>query len=318
MKSFLTYALSVLHGGRVDISDMAERFLLATAGQRVSEGTVHAKSGGLFRSSFRLRRAAALSSVCIFAGGVGFLTGCAKPAMTTDPLTVSVALSKSSYKIGEAVVATVEIENHTREAVELIRFDHTVLDFVYAKKGAPARIHREPVYAASVRPERRKLLPGKSCSRSFLFTRLTAEEGEYALQVGFKYSASEESHMSRTIYSRLVPFTVVKEVALRRDPVNGLILKEQAAELARQWVKEKVTAVEPTLVPLQNSGLFAWVVIVTVEQADKRETKYALQVNAYTGKVTPLEVDASAAPGAMVAPADSLVVPASRERATGK
>jgi len=119
---------------------------------------------------------------------------------------------------------------------------------------------------------------------------MTEEEGDYALLVSFKGAVADKTLIEDTVYSPPVEFRVSGEVGLKRDKVNGLILKAQAIDLAKAKAGGDVTYARAVLMDLGRSGLFTWVVMLTEKLPKDRVRKYAIQVDAYTGKVRPLEL----------------------------
>jgi hypothetical protein len=189
---------------------------------------------------------------------------------------LTASLDREVYRVGEALTATVLLRNEGTETAFVPRFDHQTLTFTFAQKDVGVPIRHDPV-----------------CSRSawFLFTRLTAEEGEYALQVDFKGAVSQSGAVGHVIQSPLAFYRVVKPVALKRDQTSGLILKAQATELAEREVSCRVAASRTVLVPLEDTGLYVWVVMLRTAPVEGPERGCAVQVNPYTGRAAPLELE---------------------------
>jgi hypothetical protein len=204
---------------------------------------------------------------------------------------LTASLDREVYRVGEALTATVLLRNEGTETAFVPRFDHQTLTFTCAQKDVGVPIRHDPVCSRSIAPESKDLEPAKSVLRKFLFTRLTAEEGEYALQVDFKGAISESGAVGHVIQSPLVFYRVVEPVALKRDRTSGLILKAQAMELAEREVGCKVTASRTVLVPLDDTGLYVWVVMLRTAPVEGPERGCAVQVNPYTGRAAPLELE---------------------------
>jgi len=206
------------------------------------------------------------------------------------PLEVIVSLDREVYRIGETLVATVRLENTGRHPLDVPRFDHQTLKFLCGSKDMDVRLRREPVHSRLVAPEPRRIEPGEGIVRRFVFTRLTAEAGEYILLVSFKGAALRGEWIQLWVYGKPATFRVTEPVALKRDPSNGLILKAQAVELAKRGAGGKVKAARGVLVPLGKTGLYTWVVMLRVEESKGGERTDWVQVNPYTGQVKPLEL----------------------------
>ena len=137
----------------------------------------------------------------------------------------------------------------------------------------------------------RRMEPGCSISRVFVFTRTTMTAGEFALMASFKGLIIDGEYVRDSIYAAPGTYKVNKRVAFRRDRGNGLILKEQAVTLARAEAKGEVRKTRAVLMPLGETGLFTW--IVMVRAADRgTERSYAVEVNPYLGGVKPVATKA--------------------------
>jgi len=254
-------------------------------------------------------------SVLSFAAAVA--VGCVTSSTVSElPLVLSVSLDREQYDVGEPVVVTVGLENRGRRAVDVPRFDAQSLKFMAGLKGVNTRVYREPVASAEVEPQGRQVKPGEAATRQFLFTRLSEQEGEYALLVSLKGIVVKGELLDDVLYATPVPFRVTSRVSLRRDPVNGMILKEQAVEIARKSVVGEVKETRAVLVPLGDSGLFTWLVMLRAQTSDGKEKRSVIQVDPYTGRVRPLELkqpaegapggrESGAAPAEKAAPAET-------------
>lgn len=216
--------------------------------------------------------------------------GCASTPPSASGLALRVSVDREEYRIGDPLVAKVRLHNKTSYVVDVPRFDAHSLKFMYGKKDSHARIRREPVYSRAIAPWPRTIRPGGSISRRFVFTRITVEEGEYALLVSFKGAIADKTVLDETVYSVPARFRVSGEIGLKRDKVNGLVLKAQAIDLAKAKAGGEVTFARAVLLGLGKSGLFTWVVMLTEKRPQGRIRKYAVQVDAYTGRVRPLEL----------------------------
>jgi hypothetical protein len=225
---------------------------------------------------------------------VGFLcvaaSGCASTPVA-PALVLRAFLGQETYRIGEPLTATVSLLNQGAESVSVARFDQDVLTFCNVKKGLGVPIRREPVHSRSVKPVSLDVEPGRSIARRFLFTRLTVEEGEYGLQASLKGAVSASGVVGPSVRAEPVFYSVVPPVALDRDPNNGLILKAQATTLAKGVAPGKVAASRTVLMPLGESGLYAWVVVMRVVLPEGAEQECVVQVNAYTGRAERLDLE---------------------------
>lgn len=250
----------------------------------------------------------AIVVLSVLAGGLA--AGCASSRQGQPPVSVTISLAREEYRVGEPLFVTVRIENRGDERVVLPRFDHDAVQFITGRKGVAQRTYREPVYSQEVIPQPREIGPLQSVSRDFLFTQATCEAGDCAMIAVLKASKAlvGSTVLTEAIYAEPVRYRVIEEVALRRG-IDGLVLRDQALELARKYAPGPVVGERAVLVPMGESGLVTWVVMLTVKQPDGKEQNYAVQVDPYLGKLRPLERSDVT---------DSLTVPTKQEGASGE
>jgi hypothetical protein len=235
-------------------------------------------------------RAERFQSLALAIALVALAGGCAT-APRQDPQRLRLSLDADAYRIGQAVVATVWLSNSGSGVLHSPGLDEDTLQFMYGAKGTSERIVREPVHSQAVASQPQELKAGEAAMRRFLFTRLTGEEGDYALLASFRGAASEDGLVYDRVYAEPVPFKVSGPVLYERDPVNGLILKKQTVALATQAAGEGAEVVRAVLVPLGESGLYTWAVLLKGRGPDGSAGESALQVNPYTGQVSPLAIE---------------------------
>ena len=215
------------------------------------------------------------------------------------PLEVTLALNADSYQIGEPALATVTVTDKGQPAsgaagqpdVLVPALDDTTLRFHVAQQGSPLQVRRKPVLPQTCAPEPHALAGGQSVSRTFLFTRLTEEPGQWALVVTLSgcQSPAGAAQVMPAYYSKMAEFRVADTVMFKRDS-DGLITKEQAVALVRKHAGcgEDVPArVVP--VPLEGTGLYVWTVFLGSAD-DPLRNAAAFTVNPYSGLVGPLEL----------------------------
>jgi hypothetical protein len=210
----------------------------------------------------------------------------------SPPVELSVTLNQKTYRTGDALVAEVTLKNSGREVVDVPRFDASSLRFMQGEKGLHARVIRDPVYSKTMTPRSYTVQPGKAASRRFVFTRATQKPGSYALLVSLKRAIVGGELQRAPVYGSSEPYTVTEEVALERDPSNGLILKDQAIAIAKAEAPGRATRARAVLMPLGETGLFTWVVAMRIEEGEKAYT-HTVQVDPYVGRVRPLKMKES-------------------------
>jgi len=216
------------------------------------------------------------------------LQGCASTdAIETRPVELAVTLDRAEYNTGDAMIATVTLTNKGEVAMDVPRFDYRSVRFMIGEKGLHARMHRTPVHSKRIMASPRQMEPSGSVSRAFVFTRTTTNAGDFALMASFKGLIIDGNYIRDSIYAAPQTYKVKKHVALRRDPGNGLILKEQAVHLAKGEAKGEVKKARAVLMPLGETGLFTWIVMLRVAESGA-ERSYAVEVNPYLGGVKPV------------------------------
>ena len=109
------------------------------------------------------------------------VAGCAShAAVNGPPFRLTTSLDREVYKTGDPVTVTVAIENTGTDAIDVPRFDKSSARFMIGEKGLNVRIHREPVHSRAVRSNPRRIEPGASTSRRFVFVNVTQAAGEFA------------------------------------------------------------------------------------------------------------------------------------------
>jgi hypothetical protein len=238
-------------------------------------------------------------AVRIFAAAAVVLTawcgvGCSSAPPVPD-LDVEISLDSDTYRIGEPVVATLNVRNRSDEDVVIPALDASTLRFRLTRPGSGELIARDPVLPASSPGNPRVLEPLRTAGRRFVFTRVTAEPGEWGLIAGLYdcMCGTDDGTPVPTLYSRATTFTVVDEVMFERDPHSGIIARNEAVELARAAAGATAdTPVRAVLTPLADSGLHRWVVLVGGRE-DPLHQGTAFEVNPYTGRASRLALDPS-------------------------
>ena len=225
--------------------------------------------------------------------------GCAtaEMAVTEPPVTLTVSVDRDAYKIGDPLIAAIGVKNDADDDLVLTGLSHETLQFTVGSRTTSMRVQREPVRPEQLQVEPRELKPGESYERRFVFTRATEEEGECVLLVSFRGAAVGGKLIDQAIYAVPASYRVTDEVGLKRDPGNGMILKEQAVEIAAREAGIPAEAAKAVLVPLGGSGLATWVIMMREKAPDGTEVKRTVQVDPYLGTVRPVRPKSSKANG---------------------
>jgi hypothetical protein len=212
-------------------------------------------------------------------------TGCSSVPVAPD-VEVEIGLDSDIYQVGQPLIATVTVRNRSDREILVPALDASTLRFRLARPGAGELTTREPVLPEGNLGNPRVLEPLQTARRRFLFTRATAESGEWGLIVGLYdcMCGTEEGAPVPTLFSRPATFTVEDKVMFERDPYSGIILESQAIEVARGAAGAAAnTPVRAVLTPLADSGLHRWVVLLGGGE-DPVHDGTAFEVNPYTGR----------------------------------
>jgi hypothetical protein len=218
--------------------------------------------------------------------------GCSATGPPEHRADVILQVDSETYRRGQPVQATVRVTNHDDVDLLVPALDNSALKFRWGQPGAGQPLVRRPVLPENAVGTPRVIPPGESASRTFLFTGLTGESGEWGLMVGVYScrSAGAEDFPLPAYYSTPAVFTVSDELMFERDPYSGIIVRGQAIALARKrgGVDESVPA-GAVLMPVGDTGLYRWIVLLGAED-DLMEARAAFTVNAYSGVVKAFEV----------------------------
>ncbi|MCX7014823.1 MAG: hypothetical protein NTW86_20120 [Candidatus Sumerlaeota bacterium] len=221
-----------------------------------------------------------------------------------DDLAVRVAMDRSQYRPGDAVVVAVELTNMTDKPLPARWPNFDSLQFFFGSTDKKVPFRRSPVYSKDEIPlqfSMKELESGGKWRRNFLLTRLTESPGEFVLTVGYTPSAprlpgvdpkdqKSEKAAPRMSWSNVVLYTVGGDRALHRDS-KGVLLKGDAVALAKQRLARPVADVKTELI-WDEYGFLEWWVCLTVAPETltaSEPPKHACFVNAYTGRVRPEE-----------------------------
>ncbi len=210
--------------------------------------------------------------------------GCANLARKQAPaprLTVLATLEEATLRPGEAVVCTVEVKNEGDAPAQAGSLCADTVEFWFGPAGTDLRYRREPVRSARETGFTPVTIPPKEAiSRRFVLTRLTEEEGHFALHT--LYSPGGTVPGKPGIAGPAFLYRVDGQRAFRRDE-NGLIRKEDAIEAVKQKVGGGVTNAAARLVR-NEAGLLDWLVAAEATSGGQRVQR-AFFVNPYTGVI---------------------------------
>jgi len=218
-----------------------------------------------------------------------------KAAKPTFVLSGELDDEEAIYQPGEAVVVTATVKNQGKVPVELGALCAETAEFWFGPVSTDLRYRREVVKSPkeSGFPQV-TVAPGEAISRRFVLTRVTEEEGQYAL-VFFYNSCGVTPGTPGTAAPAMV-YVVDGKRRFRRDE-TGLIRKEDAIAVVKRGVGSELLNTEAKLVR-NEAGFLDWWVRGEVKVNDSL-AKRAFFVNPYTGAIR-AEAGPEDAPGAKV------------------
>lgn len=244
-----------------------------------------------FRWSWLIDLALILAGV-LLAVLLASLAGCARPGGSRDRglsaplLALSARLDKEVYQPGEAAVCSVELANASKKSIEVSPLSTDTLEFWFGPAGTDLRFKRTPVRSAKERAcEMAKLAPGEKTQRDFLLVDVTPDEAVNAVHVF--YRATYERKPETPCYiAPAALFKVDGPTVLRRDR-NGVILKDQAVTLAKEWAEDPVERADAVLIR-NEAGFLDWWVTLDMDMkadAEPEAPRVGVLINAHTGAV---------------------------------
>lgn len=232
--------------------------------------------------------AAAFQACYIFQGGSGDLE------LDAPLANVTLAFDKTEYGLGEALIATVELENQGKTDAVLPVPGRTICEF-YARVvgGSPDDLQQlEFVTSPDESTSFERVAAGEKFSRKLVLPRFTTKPGKYEIFVRYRTEEQAISTATEDVSDPLV-VTVTESLVFERDR-EGRLTDAEAVRLTREHWKAAADAKVDTLLAKDELRLDVW--LTTLHRADaegKAETK-SLLLSPYTGKVK-REVDTTVA-----------------------
>jgi len=181
-----------------------------------------------------------------------------------EELTLLVFIEKNNYLPNESLLLTLRLENLTDETITTYNFDARSVLFYLMNKATGEPLEVMPVYS-----EKEPLLivkelePYEKMERKFLFTTITTEPGEFALQVSYRCSALKGEEARANLISRPAEFKVSGKPPYQRDK-KGILKKQDAIEIAKVRLDKPVKDTWAKLV-VNEAGFYDWWVTLVLE-----------------------------------------------------
>jgi hypothetical protein len=212
-------------------------------------------------SLFRLALLGGLWIPCLACASLGGrLKGGAGPE---SHLELQISLNAEKYQPGEPVRCELTLTNPTDSAATVLTPDHDSMAFSVQpkRKGAPSELRLVQPVASTQEPTGTPLAlaPHTSMKRSFVFTVLTLERGEFLLAAVYSATQPSPARPAEKAYAKPVLLTVAGAKAFAHRYSDGLLAREDALSLAAGQLKEKVQRSDALLIRDEMGFLKWWV-----------------------------------------------------------
>jgi hypothetical protein len=185
------------------------------------------------------------------------------------PIEMDLRLAQSNVRPGDAVIAFVWIRNNGPTPLAVQMLDASSIEF-YAAGAKPGDAFRvRPVVSSKEQLGQieqigpRQFLP-KTQARTFVFTTLTKDLGAFRLQAIYHPAPRGTASTLPPVIAQAMPFQVAGPRSYNRDR-DGILLKEDATEIARRYVARPVAGVQDTLLGEDAMGFLLWEVILELD-----------------------------------------------------
>jgi len=242
-----------------------------------------------------------LGATLIGAAVLAFATsGCAripgfgkKEDLSSAPIKIDVRLAQPNVRPGHAMIVSISIRNVGSEILSVQMLDASSIEFYVEGPESDNTIRVRPV-VSSQEPlgqvedlESGKTLP-QGQPRRFVFTTLTKAEGNYRLQAMYYPTPKGAASGLPPVIAKATAFQVAGQRSCNRDR-DGVLLKDDAIEIAKRHLGRPVTAAEG-LLGEDEMGFLVWRTILTVDPKDLKPgetSQYAVFVSPYLATVVP-------------------------------
>lgn len=176
------------------------------------------------------------------------------------PAQIQLQLDQTDYQPGQAVIGNLHLVNATSQTLRTPLPDHRSVAFYIRTRTAesygPMKAV-EPVFSPHEQTGAVQTVPpGGQLERSFVFTTLTFNRGDFTILAVYEPARGETDNPLK-IYSTPVPFSVQGEQALVHRYPDGLLAEEDAIELAAAEFGRPVERTEAQLV-IDHAGFNQW------------------------------------------------------------
>ncbi len=222
--------------------------------------------------------------LCLLFSGCSLFKGSGEE----EELSLDFVLDKDSYLPNEPVLATLNLQNNTKEILNIYYFDARSVLFYIKNEETGKPLEVMPVYSEKEQLlALRELQSDEKMERQFLFTNLTKDIGVYALQAIYDPSPGKEKEKGRPkIATKPLKFGISGTAPYERDG-KGILLKENAIDIAKQRLGKPVSDAWAKLVK-NEAGFYDWWVTLAITEEKDQNTSPVLKayfVNPYRALV---------------------------------
>jgi len=216
-----------------------------------------------------------------------FLCACSRLGFNSDSssaLQLRIQSEVNLFAPGQAVALTLQLVNASGNTVQCAELNHQTVSFLLrpaAAAGQKAIREILPVFSVKEQPNSREtwqIEPAGNCQRTFLFTQLTVERGDFVLLA--TYQTGNDSR----IHAQPFAFSVQGNRVLLHRYLNGLLTRDDAIQLAAGKFQTPVENADAMLVQ-DEMGFLKWHINLTGAAADGKAVTRSCFVDPYQGRV---------------------------------
>jgi len=216
-----------------------------------------------------------------------------KQKQPNGQIEMELRLVRTNLRPGDPVLAYGWIRNMGHKTLSVQMLDASSVEFYVASPGPAGTVRVLPVVSPKeplgqveeIGP--RQVLP-KTQARTFVFTTLTKEPGNFRLQAIYHPTVKGKPSDLPPVIAKAVAFQVGGQRSCNRDR-DGVLLKDDAVGIAKRHVGRPAT-VSDALLFEDEMGFLVWKVIFTIDPKDLKpgeENPRAVLVNPYLAVIVP-------------------------------
>jgi len=209
--------------------------------------------------------------------------------VSKSPIEITLKLHQTKVRPSDAVIAYVWIRNVGSESLTVQMVDAASMEFYTSGPTGALRV-RPVISTKEPLGELTDLEPGRVLptpqAKTFVFTTLTQKPGTYKILAIYHAVPTGAAAAILPAYAKAVAFTVAGQPSCRRDR-DGVLLKEDAIQLAKRYLRRPATEAEAFLIE-DPMGFLTWWITLAGDPKTLRpneENRWAVFVNPYLATV---------------------------------